>query len=102
MAKDSWLSGTVTLQEREPSAAVSTESTLAGDSAAPMNFSGSSLYSTMSIFSPPSSSTISETRLPRVPMQAPTASTSGLWLITASLVREPASRDTALISTVPS
>ena len=56
----------------------------------------------MSIFSPPSSLTMSETRVPRVPMQAPTASTSGLWDITAIFVLEPASRATALISTVPS
>ena len=50
--RESWLSGTVTLQEREPSSASSTESTLAGESAAAMNCLGSSLYSTMSIFSP--------------------------------------------------
>ena len=102
MASDSWLSGTVTRQEREPSAATATLSTFAGESAEAMNFAGSSLYSTISIFSPPSSSTMLETRLPRAPMHAPIASTSGLWLITASFVREPASQETALISTVPS
>ena len=42
------------------------------------------------------------TREPLGPMQAPTGSTSGFLLQTAILVRLPASRETALISTVPS
>jgi hypothetical protein len=42
------------------------------------------------------------TRAPLGPMQAPTASTSESLLQTASFVLEPASRETALISTVPS
>ncbi len=102
MASESWSSGTVTRQAREPSSAGVTSTTSAGESAEAMNLHGSSSYSTISIFSPPSSATMRFTRMPFAPMQAPTASTSGLWLCTAILVREPASRETALISTVPS
>ena len=43
IASESWLSGTVTLQVCEPSAAGSTERTVAGASAEAMNYSGSSL-----------------------------------------------------------
>ena len=41
-------------------------------------------------------------KTPLAPMQAPTASTFSSCASTANLVREPASRETALISTVPS
>ena len=56
----------------------------------------------ISIFSPRSSFTIALTRAPFTPTHAPTGSTSGSLLHTASLVREPASRAMLLISTVPS
>ena len=56
----------------------------------------------MSIFSSFSSCITARTRCPIGPMQAPFADTSGLCDSTAILVRWPASRATALISTVPS
>ena len=56
----------------------------------------------MSIFSPPSSSTIFLMRLPRTPTQAPTASTLESIELTAIFVRWPGSRANALISIVRS
>ncbi len=56
----------------------------------------------ISIFSPRSSLTIALTRAPFNPTQAPTGSTSGSLDHTAILVRLPASREIALISTMPS
>ncbi len=56
----------------------------------------------MSIFSPCSSVITLRTREPIGPMQAPLALTPGRRDRTAILVRWPASRATAAISTVPS
>ena len=67
-----------------------------------MNTSGDSLQFTISIFSPRNSSTIALTRAPFIPTHAPTASTSGICVVTAILVRDPASLAMLLISTVPS
>ena len=54
----------------------------------------------MSIFSPRSSRMIDCTRIPFMPTQAPTLSTSRSRLCTAILVRSPASRAQPLITTV--
>ena len=56
----------------------------------------------MSIFSPCSSDITLRTRWPIGPMQAPLALTPGAADLTAILVRWPASRAIAAISTVPS
>ena len=56
----------------------------------------------MSIFSPCSSVITARTRAPIGPMQAPLALTPGTFAWTAILVRWPASRANAAISTVPS
>ena len=56
----------------------------------------------MSIFSPRSSRMMDCTRMPFIPTQAPTASTSLSLDMTAILVRSPASRAIARITTVPS
>ena len=56
----------------------------------------------MSIFSPCSSPTTACTREPRMPTQAPTGSIEESREITAILAREPGSRATAFISTMPS
>ena len=56
----------------------------------------------MSIFSPCSSAITARTRWPIGPMQAPLALTPGTVGCTAILVRWPASRASAMISTVPS
>ena len=101
MARESWSSGTTTRQLL-PSGRGSTLITSAGERAAAMYSAGSSEYLIMSIFSPLSSSTMVFTRWPRGPTQAPMGSTLGSADQTASLVREPASRATDLISTVPS
>ncbi len=63
---------------------------------------GSSDQSTMSIFSPWSSDITLRTRWPIGPMQAPFALTPGTVDLTAILVRWPASRAMAVISTDPS
>ena len=67
-----------------------------------MNSVMSSLQRTTSIFSPCSCSTIWLTRAPWAPMHAPTGSTFSSLDQTAILVRTPASRLMARISTVPS
>ncbi len=54
----------------------------------------------MSIFSPRSSRMMDCTRMPFMPTQAPTLSTSRSRLNTAILVRSPASRAQALMATV--
>ena len=64
------------------------------------NTTGSSENSMMSIFSPRSSRMIDCTRMPFMPTQAPTLSTSRSRLCTAILVRSPASRAQPLITTV--
>ena len=76
--------------------------TFAGLSACVANTTGSSEYSMMSIFSPRSSRMIDCTRMPFMPTQAPTLSTSRSRLCTAILVRSPASRAQPLMTTVPS
>ena len=74
---------------------------MAGDSACPTKVAGSGDQSMMSIFSSFSSCITARTRWPIGPMQAPLALTSAWWLTTAILLRCPASRATALISTTP-
>ncbi len=59
----------------------------AGFKAFAINTFDDSFQRTMSIFSPPSSSTIFFMRLPRMPTHAPTASTFGSRLRTATFVR---------------
>ena len=76
--------------------------TFAGLSACVANVTGSSEYSMMSIFSPRSSRMMDCTRMPFMPTQAPTLSTSRSRLWTAILVRSPASRAHPLMVTVPS
>ena len=62
--------------------------------------SGSCDHGTMSMRSPPSSRTMLCTREPLSPTHEPTASTRGSVEYTEILEREPASRATALISTM--
>ena len=76
--------------------------TWAGDSALPTKVAGSSAQSMMSIFSPCSSATTLRTRCPIGPMQAPLALSPATDDRTAILLRWPASRATATISTLPS
>ena len=66
-----------------------------------MNALWSSSHDTMSIFSPCSSLTMLWIRLPRMPMQEPTGSMPAWDALTATLLRKPASRAMALISTTP-
>ena len=81
----------------------SRSSTSAGASAAAMNSSGTSLYLTMSIFSPPSSSTtLFDTAALRADARADRVDRPDLPHQTAIFVRLPASRAMDLISTVPS
>ena len=91
----------MTRQALAPGARV-TEMTSAGLRAEAMNSSGSSDQTTISIFSPCSSSTTAPTRPPLGPTQAPTGSMFSSVAQTASLVREPASLETDFISTTPS
>ena len=77
-----------------------TRETLAGLRAQRTISKGSSMYSIMSIFSPRISRMIVCTRIPFMPTQAPTASTLRSRERTAILVRSPASRAHAMISTV--
>ena len=77
-----------------------TRLTLAGCSAFSAKVVISSLNSMMSIFSPRSSRMMDCTRMPFMPTQAPTGSTSLSRLMTAILVRSPASRAMARITTV--
>ena len=100
MASESIRSGTVTLAMR-CSSSMSTSTTWAGRSALATNTAGSSFHGMMSIFSPPSSATTAWTRAPRWPTVAPTGSRPSWRLATATLMRLPASRAIALISTVP-
>ena len=85
-----------------PSSWSCTDSTSEGDRASATNWTGSSLYLMMSIFSPLSSSTTAATRLPLGPTQAPMGSTFSSWDQTAILVRLPASRAMDWMITVPS
>jgi hypothetical protein len=56
----------------------------------------------MSIFSPRSSCTTACTREPFMPTQAPTGSTSPSREVTAILLRDPGSRATLTMRTMPS
>ena len=106
MASDNWLSGTITRAEGCPSPSaislITTDETLAGDSARATNVDGSCDHSMMSIFSPRSSRLITWMRVPRSPTQAPIGSTSRFVDATATLARSPASRAVALTTTIPS
>ena len=79
-----------------------TRLTFAGCSAFSAKVVISSENSMMSIFSPRSSRMMDWTRMPFMPTQAPTGSTSLSRDMTAILVRSPASRAMALMVTVPS
>ena len=79
-----------------------TRCTRAGLIALVTNITGSSDHSTMSIFSPRSSRMMAWTRVPFMPTQAPTGSTSRSREKTATLARSPASRTAPRIITVPS
>ena len=79
-----------------------TDETRAGESACPTNSAGSADQSTMSIFSPCSSAITARTRAPIGPMHAPLALDPVACEWTAILVRWPASRAMATISTEPS
>ncbi len=84
------------------SSTMETRLILAGESAFSTKPTASSLHSTMSIFSPRSSRMMDWTRVPFIPTQAPTGSTSFSREMTATLARSPASRTQPLIWTVPS
>ena len=76
IASDNCLSSTTTSITRSASSTIDTRCTLAGLIALVTNRIGSSDHSTMSIFSPRSSRMIDWTRVPFMPTQAPTGSTS--------------------------
>ena len=86
MASDNWSSRTTTVA-RIKSPHKSTSSISAGFSALGISTCIESFHRTMSIFSPPSSSTIFLMRDPRTPTQAPTQSTFVSIELTATLVR---------------
>ena len=102
IARESWKSGTITRAVRVRASRTLTETTFDGDRALPTNVAGSSDQSMMSIFSPASSLITPRTRAPIGPMHAPFGLTPGTVDRTAILVRCPASRATATISTDPS
>src|SRR6267143_184966 len=101
IASESWSSGTM-ISIALFSSSSSTRETSAGCSALQTNRAESSSQGTMSIFSPRSSCTTACTRLPFMPTQAPTGSTSASRDATAILVRPPGSRATASMTTTPS
>jgi len=86
MASESWSSRTSTIARPSILQRI-TSSTSAGWRALGMRTWGSSLQRTMSILSPPNSSTMFLIRLPRTPTHAPTQSTRWSVLATATLVR---------------
>ena len=100
IASESIRSGTVTFAIR-CSVSMSTDRTWAGERALATNWAGSSFQGMTSIFSPPSSATTAWTRAPRWPTVAPTGSRPSWRDETATLLRLPASRAIARISTVP-
>ena len=102
IASESCASSTITSMCLPSGSTIATREILAGLSAFSTNFCESSLNSMMSIFSPRSSRMIDCTRMPFMPTHAPTQSTSRSLLSTAILVRSPASRAQARITTVPS
>src|SRR5262245_59231327 len=73
----------------------------AGCSAFAMSSSGLSVQRIRSTRSASSASMTFLIREPRTPTKAPTQSTRGSWLVTASLLRIPGLRAMALIATVP-
>ena len=101
IASDSWKSGTIT-SAVPVSGWMRTSRTRAGASAFITNSDGSSVYGTMSTFSPRTSLTTMRTRSRRAPTQAPTGSTLWSFDATAIFVRWPGSRATAFSSTTPS
>jgi hypothetical protein len=101
MASESWSSGTTTSM-RSASSSSTTLTTSAGWSALTMKVAASGDQGMMSIFSPCNSPTTACTREPLMPTQAPTGSMELSREITPILAREPGSRATALISTMPS
>ena len=102
MASESWLSSTTTSRCFSALSTTVTRLTFAGCSAFSANVTASSWNSIMSIFSPRNSRMIDCTRIPFIPTHAPTASTSLSLDMTAILVRSPASRAIARMTTVPS
>ena len=76
IASDSCLSSTITSITLSRSSTIDTRCTFAGLSALVTKPTGSSENSTMSIFSPRSSRMMAWTRVPFMPTQAPTGSTS--------------------------
>ena len=101
MASDNWSSFTKTMPRPNIWHRI-TSSTSAGCNAFGTSNCRSSLHRTISIRSPPSSSTMFLILLPRTPTQAPTQSTRASELITATLLRYPGSREMARISMTPS
>ena len=102
MASDSCLSSTITSMTRSRSSTIETRCVFAGLSALVTNAIASSENSTMSIFSPRNSRIMDCTRVPFMPTQAPTGSTSRSRENTATFARSPASRTAPRIITVPS
>ncbi len=102
MASESCVSSTITSMCRVSASMICTRVTFAGLNAFCAKMAVSSEYGIMSIFSPRSSRMIDCTRIPFIPTQAPTGSTSLSRLCTAIFVRSPASRAVARIWTVPS
>src|SRR3989441_998394 len=100
MASDSWSSSTMAWTVFE-SGSENTRATRAGASASLAKRSGSGDQGTISIRSPPSSFTTACTREPFKPTHAPTGSMASSREATAILVRLPASRAVARISTTP-
>ncbi len=86
IARESWSSVTTTVA-RPNSKQRAISATSAGLSALAISIFEESFHRTMSIFSPPSSSTMLRIRLPRMPTQAPTASTLESTEWTATFVR---------------
>ena len=99
IASESWSSATTTFIVFSASF-IRTSSTRAGASARDTNTVGSCDHGTMSMRSPPSSRTMLCTRDPLSPTHEPTASTRGSVEYTEIFERAPASRATALISTM--
>ncbi len=99
IASESWSSATTTCMRLSASCSF-TSMTRAGDSARDTNTVASWDQGTMSMRSPPSSRTMLCTREPLSPTHEPTASTRGSVEYTEIFERAPASRATALISTM--
>src|ERR1022692_673592 len=91
MASESCESSTITSMCFSSASTMVTRLIFAGLNACVANVTASSEYSMMSIFSPRSSRMMDCTRMPFMPTQAPTLSTSRSRLCTAILVRSPAS-----------